>query len=117
MANTQVKDSVEQRVSSACHIKIGERSYDMNFKLRVISDRLLNSFVFLNVMYSVGKRWQKDEKFKSASASRKTFRGPKTGKFNNLNSEYLLPNTFTGTKQRISNMPRSYQNEDTGGGT
>lgn len=39
MVDPQVKDSVEQRASSTCHIKIGERrSDDMNFKLRLICE-------------------------------------------------------------------------------
>ena len=58
MASPQVNDSIEQRASSVRHINMGERSYDMNFKLRVQTSeakqtifRLLNSLVFLNVMY------------------------------------------------------------------
>ena len=39
VANPHVNNSVEQRASSMCHINMGERrSYDINFKLRVIRE-------------------------------------------------------------------------------
>ena len=106
MYKRQVKDSVEQRVSSVCHINIGERrSYDMNYKLRIIREakqticRMLNSLVFLNLMYSIGKNVTK--------SLRVLVHQEKDLKLENLIILiYLFPNTFTRKETNDIQYPR-----------
>ena len=67
MADLQVQDSVEQIASSMCHIYMGDsRSYNMNFKLRIICEakqtnntQAAKNFVFLNVMYDASVKTKK----------------------------------------------------------
>ena len=87
MEDLQVSDCVEKRASLASQVNDKmRRSYDVNFKLRAICEAQQTNNVQAARKFGVSNAniqlWRKnEEKFRSARASRKASRGPKTGKF------------------------------------
>ena len=70
------------------------RNHDVNFKLEAIKDAKKSNNVQAASKFGVSEEnvrfWRKNEdKFKNASSTRKSFRGPKNGRFEQIDKRVL----------------------------
>ncbi|KAG8238595.1 hypothetical protein J437_LFUL014623 [Ladona fulva] len=84
------KGSVEKKGSSKSQINKGtRRTYDMNFRIMVANEAERTNNLRASRKYGVSevniRLWRKDlRKYKNANSSRKSFSGPKKGRFNEV---------------------------------
>lgn len=87
---------VEQRGTSARQINSGcRRSYDANFKVLVVNEAVRTNNCAAARKYSITennvRRWRKDyDRLRSANSTRKAFRGPKKGRFSEIDEQVAL---------------------------
>lgn len=83
-------DHVERKGSSTLQINKGlRRSYDVNFKLMVVAEAERTNNLKASKKFGVSESnirlWRKDSnKYRSACSTRKSFRGPKKGRFDEI---------------------------------